>query len=150
MFDAARKGDSGVLLAAVDAGLPANMTNSQGECFCRCFLEFGLTLVTGNTLLMLAAYAGHLQLTKELLDRGADPNRLNDLGQSIMAGAVFKSHDGIVSALMDKGADPRIGSPNAIQSAHMFGRSDLLKIMGAKDGDVGPEVPTPPSTVQDT
>ncbi len=30
MFDAARNGDSTLLLAAVDAGLPVNLTNSQG------------------------------------------------------------------------------------------------------------------------
>ena len=31
MFDAARNGDSTLLLAAVDAGLPTNLTNAQGH-----------------------------------------------------------------------------------------------------------------------
>jgi hypothetical protein len=31
MFDAARNGDSALLLAAVDAGLPVNLTNAQGS-----------------------------------------------------------------------------------------------------------------------
>lgn len=96
---------------------------------------------------MLAAYAGHAELTKSLIDRGADPDRLNDLGQSIVAGAVFKAYNDIVHALVDAGANPRLGTPNAIQAAHMFGRKDLMEILGTKEGDVGIEVPTPPSSL---
>lgn len=96
---------------------------------------------------MLAAYAGHAELTKSLLSLGADPNRLNDLGQSMVAGAVFKSHDEVVRALMENGADPRLGTPNAIQAAHMFGRKELMEVLGTKEGDVGLEVPTPPSVL---
>ena len=73
-----------------------------------------MSMHTGNTLLMLAAYAGHTELTKGLLERGADPNRINDLGQSIVAGAVFKGHNEIVYALMAKNADPRGGTPELI------------------------------------
>ncbi|KAF8968507.1 ankyrin repeat-containing domain protein [Flammula alnicola] len=125
MFDAARAGDSNLLLSAVDAGLPANLTNDKG-----------------NTLLMLAAYAGHTDLTKGLLERGGDPNRVNELGQSIVAGAVFKAHNDIVHALMEKGADPRLGTPNAIQAAQMFRRKELMEILGARDEDLV-AVPTP-------
>ncbi|KAF8889407.1 hypothetical protein CPB84DRAFT_1826578 [Gymnopilus junonius] len=56
MFEAAREGDSTLLLSAIDAGLPANLTNEKG-----------------NTLLMLAAYAGHTDLAKGLLEKGGDP-----------------------------------------------------------------------------
>lgn len=96
---------------------------------------------------MLAAYAGHAELSDALIFRGADPNRLNDLGQSIVAGAVFKAHDAIVHSLMKAGADPRTGSPTAIQTAHMFGRKDLMEVLGTKEEDVGVEVPTPPSAI---
>jgi ankyrin repeat protein len=96
---------------------------------------------------MLAAYAGHVELTKNLISRGADPNRLNDLGQSMVAGAVFKAHDDVVHALINAGANPRLGTPNAIQTAHMFGRKDLMEVLGTKEGDVGMEVPTPPSSM---
>ena len=64
-------------------------------------LILGITL--GNTILMLAAYAGHSSLTRALLQRGADPNRLNDLGQSIIAGATFKGYTEVVEALFEKG-----------------------------------------------
>ncbi|KAJ7063008.1 ankyrin repeat-containing domain protein [Mycena belliarum] len=126
MFEAARAGNAELVLAAVDAGLPVNILNGKG-----------------NSLLMLAAYAGHLDLTKKLLERGGDPNLLNDLGQSMIAGAVFKGHDDVVRALAEKGADPRLGQPNAIQAAHMFSRTHLMSVLGANDGDIGPDVPSP-------
>ena len=45
---------------------------------------------------MLASYHGHAPLVKLLLDHGADPNTLNDRGQSPLAGAVFKGEDEVV------------------------------------------------------
>jgi len=126
MFDAAREGNSELLLQAVDAGLPVNLTDAKG-----------------NTLLMLAAYRGHAKLVIGLLSRSADPNRLNDLGQSIISGAVFKAHDEVVRVLAAAGADPRIGTPTAIETAHMFGRKELMEVLGAKEGDVGANVPPP-------
>lgn len=46
--------------------------------------------------LMLAAYHGHAELVELLLHHGADPNRINDRGQSPLAGAVFKKEDRVV------------------------------------------------------
>jgi len=89
----------------------------------------------GNTLLMLAAYGGHAELVRGLLERGADPNRLNDRGQAPIAGAVFKREDEVVRVLAEAGADPRAGEPNAIASARMFGRTDLLGMLGAHEGE---------------
>jgi len=96
---------------------------------------------------MLAAYAGHTSLARALLTRNADPNRLNDRGQSIVAGAVFKAHTEIVRDLVTAGADPRLGKPTAIETAHMFGRKDLLEVFGAKEGDISEDLPTPPSAL---
>lgn len=45
---------------------------------------------------MLAAYHGHAPLVKVLLEHGANPNSLNDRGQSPLAGAVFKNEKGVV------------------------------------------------------
>ncbi|KAE9397474.1 hypothetical protein BT96DRAFT_823272 [Gymnopus androsaceus JB14] len=140
MFDAARAGDpDGSLVAAVEAGLPANLTNHQG-----------------NTLLMLCAYSSPpentIALSRTLLDRGADPNRLNDSGQSILAGVVFKRiasqvRDDLVQLLLERDADPRLGKPNAIECTLMFvrdtpdgngegmGRDTLLELFGATEDD---------------
>lgn len=99
---------------------------------------------TGNTLLMLASYSGHPELVRGLLSRGADPNRINDRNQSPLAGAVFKGEDDVVRALVAGGADPRLGTPTAIQSARMFGKTDLLKVLGATEDDMKESVPLPP------
>ncbi len=45
---------------------------------------------------MLASYHGHAPLVKLLLQHGADPNVLNDRGQSPLAGAVFKGESGVI------------------------------------------------------
>lgn len=50
---------------------------------------------------MLAAYHGHPALVKLLLDHGADPNKMNDRGQSPLAGAVFKMEDEVIEVCMD-------------------------------------------------
>lgn len=80
----------------------------------------------GNTFLMLAAYSGREELVRGLLELGADPNKLNGRGQGPLAGAIFKKEDGVVDALLEAGADPLAGHPNAVDSAKMFGRTDLL------------------------
>jgi ankyrin repeat protein len=45
---------------------------------------------------MLAAYHGHAPLVKLLIHHGADPNCLNDRGQSPLAGAVFKGEAEVI------------------------------------------------------
>jgi ankyrin repeat protein len=102
-----------------------------------------LNQAKGNTLLMLAAYAGHADLVSELIKRGADPNRINDNIQSPIAGAVFKGYEQVVKALLDGGADPRQGKPTAIETAFMFNKKELLQVLGAKDGDISDAVPKP-------
>lgn len=108
--DLARDGDVAGLVAALDAGMPVDLTDA-----------------CGNTLLMLAAYHGHANAVSALIERGADVNRLNDRGQSPLAGAVFKGEDTIVWLLLDAGADVDAGSPSAAATAELFGRGDLLR-----------------------
>lgn len=104
LFDLARAGDA-QLLAYIDEGVSADLTNAAGD-----------------TLLMLAAYNGHADLVRGLIERGADVNRLNDRGQSPLAGAVFKGHDEVTAALVAAGADVDAGTPSARATAEMFGR----------------------------
>ncbi len=108
MFDLARAGETERLSAYVEAGLPVDLTDSAG-----------------NTLLMLAAYHGHAGTVSMLAAHGADVNRLNDRGQSPLAGAVFKGEGEVVTALLEAGADPEAGSPSARETARMFGQGEL-------------------------
>lgn len=72
---------------------------------------------------MLAAYAGHAELTQDSYNgKQIETGSTFDLGQSMIAGAVFKSHNEVVRILAKAGADPRIDKPTAIEEAHIFGR----------------------------
>ncbi|MGW7366885.1 ankyrin repeat domain-containing protein [Streptomyces sp. NPDC054841] len=115
IFDLARQGDAEALAAYVDAGVPANLTNDKGD-----------------SLVMLAAYHGHAPAVTALLARGADADRANDRGQTPLAGAVFKGEDAVIRALLDGGADPEAGTPSAVDTARMFGKTDLLELFGAQ------------------
>jgi uncharacterized protein len=112
VFGMARDGDAASLAAYVDAGVPVDLTNANGD-----------------TLVMLAAYHGHAEAVAVLVARGADVDRLNDRGQSPIAGAVFKGEEAVVRALVAAGADVRGGHPTAVDTARMFGREDLLEIL---------------------
>ncbi|EHL02778.1 putative ankyrin repeat protein [Glarea lozoyensis 74030] len=79
MYDAARTGQVDIFEQALPAGLPANMTNEKGD-----------------SLIMLASYHGHAPLVRLLLQHGANPNSLNDRGQSPLAGAVFKGEADVI------------------------------------------------------
>ncbi|WP_410007741.1 ankyrin repeat domain-containing protein [Planotetraspora sp. A-T 1434] len=112
LFGLARAGETGPLCAYVDAGVPANLRNQNGD-----------------TLLMLAAYHGHADTVRALAERGADPDLANDRGQTPLAGAVFKKEPEVVRALVDAGADPRAGTPSALETARMFGNSELVALL---------------------
>ncbi|KAI6042894.1 hypothetical protein EDC04DRAFT_864511 [Pisolithus marmoratus] len=68
MFDAACEGNPELLRAAIDALLPVNLTNDEG-----------------NMCLKLASHPNHPALVSDLLVRHADLNRVNDPRQSSTA-----------------------------------------------------------------
>jgi len=92
---------------------------------------------------MLAAYHGHAELVKLLIQHGADPNSLNDRGQSPLAGAVFKAEPEVVEvspipefrkqllmdeqALLEGGADPEHGTPSAMTAVTLFKQEERWK-----------------------
>ncbi|WP_432157164.1 ankyrin repeat domain-containing protein [Streptomyces sp. bgisy153] len=115
IFDLARKGRTDELVAYVDAGVPANLTNDRGD-----------------SLVMLAAYHGHAGAVRALLARGADGDQVNDRGQTPLAGAVFKGEAEVIRALLEGGADPAAGTPSAVDTARMFGKAELLELFGAE------------------
>ncbi|MEV6014318.1 ankyrin repeat domain-containing protein [Streptomyces sp. NPDC002667] len=113
IFDLARRGETEALVAYVDAGVPADLTNDRGD-----------------SLVMLAAYHGHAGAVRALLDRGAEADRINDRGQTPLAGAVFKGEEAVIRVLLTAGADPAAGTPSAVDTARMFAKTDLLELFG--------------------
>ncbi len=110
LFDWARGGDAATLAAYVDAGVPATLTNTNGD-----------------TLVMLASYYGHESAVAALVERGADVDRRNNRGQTPLAGAVFKNETTIMELLLRAGADPLAGSPSALETARFFGKDGLAR-----------------------
>jgi ankyrin repeat protein len=110
IFDMARSGDAATLAAYLDAGVPVNLTNTNGD-----------------TLVMLAAYYGHDAAVAALIERGADVDRHNNRGQTPLAGAVFKNETTIIELLLEADADPLAGSPSALETARYFGREELAR-----------------------
>lgn len=114
LFRLARTGNTEALSAYVDAGVPVNLRNQNGD-----------------SLLMLAAYHGHADTVRALLARGADPDLANDRAQTPLAGAVFKKEREVVKALLEAGADPYAGRPSAIETARMFGDPEIIDLLEA-------------------
>jgi len=105
----ARDGSTAELAEFLDHGYPVDLPDPAG-----------------NTLLMLAAYHGHLDTVRSLVGRGADVDRRNDRDQSPVAGAMFKGEDEVVRAIVAAGADLDAGSPTARETARMFGQQHLI------------------------
>jgi ankyrin repeat protein len=112
LFEAARQGESDMLLSYLNAGAPATLNNAAGD-----------------SLLMLAAYHGHAETVQLLLHHGADANASNDRGQTPLAGAAFKGYTDVARVLVDAGADPDAGTPSARAAAQMFARSEILALL---------------------
>ena len=110
LFDWARSGDAAMLAAYVDAGVPVNLTNTNGD-----------------TLVMLAAYYGHDSAVAALIARGVDVDRHNNRGQTPLAGAVFKNDATIIELLLAADANPLAGSPSALETARFFEREELAR-----------------------
>lgn len=115
LFDAARDGDAQLLARALDAGVPANLTNSSGD-----------------TLLILAAYHVQADAVTALLSRGADLERANDRGQTALGAAVFRRSAEIVAALLDAGADPHGGGRSAVEVATFFELPEMVALLGRR------------------
>jgi ankyrin repeat protein len=85
----------------------------------------------GNTLLMLASYNGQLEMTRVLLENGADPQIANDMGQIPLAGAAFKGNAAMAKLLIEHGADINARMPDgktALMFAAMFNQLAIIDL----------------------
>jgi ankyrin repeat protein len=117
-LDAARHGETSILIPMLDAGMPVELHDEKG-----------------NSLLMLAAYHGHEKLVGDLLQRGANPDARNDRGQTPLAGVAFKGHAGIARLLLESGADPQAdqgGGRTPAMFAALFGHKEILALLESR------------------
>lgn len=87
---------------------------------------------SGQTVLMLAAVGGHLDLTKYLLDQGADPNAVDFGGNTLLMDLVFKGDLEMIKLLLQYGADTshrNVRGFTARDLAVMFNRKDVLRLL---------------------
>lgn len=112
MFDAARQGETEYLAAGIDQGIPVNLTNSKGD-----------------TLLNLAAYHEHVDTVAMLLERGADTERVSDMGFTALICAVFRGNEPITHLLLQAGARQDTGHQHAQAVAQEFGRTQVLELL---------------------
>lgn len=116
MFDLSRKGATEPLTAAIELGVPVNLTNEVGD-----------------TLLILAAYHDHPDTVHALLKRGADTTRVNDRGQTALGAAVFRRSERSVTHLLEAGADPALGPRSALDIARFFNLPEMLALLREPD-----------------
>ncbi|KAL8811242.1 MAG: hypothetical protein Q9223_007574, partial [Gallowayella weberi] len=93
----------------------------------------------GNSPLSTAAWNGHGEMTKTLLDNGANVNAQGgDYGNALQAASVG-GYEQVVKILLDKGADINAQGGhygNALQAASLRGHEQVVKILLDKGADV--------------
>jgi uncharacterized protein len=101
----------------------------------RVLVEAGASLENpGNlTAVSYAAYAGHVEILRYLLDRNASPNGGAVGGEyrypTPLAMAIMKGNTDAARLLLERGADPRIKGPageDALGFARKFNRPELM------------------------
>lgn len=82
---------------------------------------------------LAAAFRGRLETVKTLLDKGADPNSADDIGQTALMGAARNGHVETVSLLLAAGArvDVTLHATNwtALLLAAFYGQADVVKVL---------------------
>ncbi|KAI4985817.1 hypothetical protein ZWY2020_018447 [Hordeum vulgare] len=100
-------------------------------------LDVNKTNATGGTPLFLSASSGRVAASKYVLDHGADPTLVGDLG-SPLHGAAGHGHCGIVELLLSKGItvdfECVFGTP--LHAAALHKHDDVVKILLEHHADV--------------
>ena len=111
----ARRGDTEVMQALLQAGLDPGLRDPRGY-----------------DLLMIAAYSGHADMVDLLLSHDADPDGRDPAGNTPLIGLGFKGFPDVARKLLAGGADPdaRNGAgATALHFAAMFRQEALLDIL---------------------
>ena len=85
-----------------------------------------------------AAYGGHDEIIKFVLERGADVNVKDDKGTTPLINAVLGNNPRTVNLLLQNGADPKIVMPDdkgeltgitALTAARMKGNAEIIRML---------------------
>ncbi len=85
--------------------------------------------VKGYSVLTLAAYHGHEECVRMVLELKPDINQIDNSGNTILMGAAFKGSLPIVKLLVEAGAQVDQLNPHgqtSLQFAKMFGRTNIV------------------------
>jgi len=134
-------GETAVMLAAAipdapaEAGVPPRQVQIE---IVRVLVEAGASLANPGyfTAVSYAAYAGHVDTLRYLLDRNASPDGGAVGGESRyptpLAMAVMRGSEDAVRLLLERGANPRIKGPageDAVGFARKFNRTELVPVL---------------------
>ncbi|WP_104029773.1 ankyrin repeat domain-containing protein [Vibrio jasicida] len=112
-FDAARIGNNEVVDTFVSQGFPIDQRNTQSY-----------------TALMVAAYQGHRETVRLLLDSGANACLQDKRGNTALMGALIKREIGIAKDLYQTDCSPELRNKaglNLKEFAEIYGQSNVLK-----------------------
>ncbi|MFV8413681.1 ankyrin repeat domain-containing protein [Vibrio owensii] len=112
-FDAARIGNNEVVDTFVSQGFPIDQRNTQSY-----------------TALMVAAYQGHRETVRLLLDSGANACLQDKRGNTALMGALIKREIGIAKDLYQADCSPELRNKaglNLKEFAEIYGQSKVLK-----------------------
>ncbi|WP_104035204.1 ankyrin repeat domain-containing protein [Vibrio jasicida] len=112
-FDAARIGNNEVVDTFVSQGFPIDQRNTQSY-----------------TALMVAAYQGHRETVRLLLDSGANACLQDKRGNTALMGALIKREIGIAKDLYQADCSPELRNNaglNLKEFAEIYGQSNVLK-----------------------
>jgi cytochrome c len=120
IHDAAKKGDTAAIAAALDAG--ANVNEPDGFA----------------TPLYYAVSRQHLDASKLLIERGADVNTGSKVGGPPLKAAVAKDKLELITLLLEHGADPKVtaGKETVLHQAVRHDCLDCVKALVAAGADV--------------
>ena len=121
-IEAAQSGNTAAILDLLRKGLDVNARDDQD----------------GRTILMHAAWFGHLDVMRILIDKGADANAKNKNGATALILAADRGNAEIVTFLIDKGADvnAKDGNRTALMLAANKGNADFVRFLIDKGADV--------------
>jgi ankyrin repeat protein len=143
LLEAVRHGHSHVAEALLEAGAAFGWRDAeQAALYNRIgLLEIFLRGVpvnqrgaNGDTLLMSAAFGGHIEATQALVDAGADVNASNGNGWTALLAAASNGKSGVVGLLVRAGANPKAADKSGdtpLKMAAQEGHTEIAAILKA-------------------